>query len=114
MEIRNETRDRLVVPEARWADSFWLRLKGLMFTAELPRGRALVLSPCNSVHMFFMRYALDLIFTDAQFKVVALRPEIKPWRCTWLFRGAVHCIEANPGVIAESETQVGDQLRFLE
>ena len=111
LQIRNETRGTILVPKARVADTFWLRLKCLMFTSSLPDGEALVLSPCSSVHMFFMQYALDLVFVDRKWKVVACVNNLKPWRLTRPYWSAHTCVELNPGAIEDSGTQVGDSLR---
>jgi uncharacterized membrane protein (UPF0127 family) len=93
-----------------------------MLTDALPEGEALVLEPCNSIHMFFMRYPIDVIFVSGQPRpagdgeragthdVVGLVPGIRPWRMTRFYRGARLAIELPVGAIERSGTQQGDQL----
>ncbi len=110
MQITNETRGATLADNARRADSFVARGRGLMFSPPLPQGGGLVISPCNSIHMFFMRYPLDIIFLDASGKVVFMYRGIKPWRMGRVVRGAKMAIELPEGTIGASGTQIGDGL----
>jgi uncharacterized membrane protein (UPF0127 family) len=94
------------------ATSFWSRLRGLMGRAELPSGTALVLKPNGSVHTFWMRFPIDVIFTDRSGRVVGLRSAMPPNRPYAGARRAHQTIELPAGVIVTSGTQRGDQLHF--
>jgi uncharacterized membrane protein (UPF0127 family) len=108
MTITNETRHQTIADKAARAGSFFARGRGLMFTAPLPVGGGLVIEPCSSIHMFFMRYPLDILFLNKQGKVVFMYRGIKPWRLGRVVRGARLAIELPEGTIAESGTQIGD------
>ena len=54
------------------ADSFFTRLAGLMFRQKLPPATGLLLVPCNSVHMCFMRFAIDVVYIDKEYKISAV------------------------------------------
>ncbi len=116
--VRNDTRDTVLAERAVRARNAWERFRGLMLTDELPEGDALLLEPCNSIHMFFMRYPIDVVFVSRQreqtgtCEVVGLVPTIRPWRMTRFFRGARTAVELPAGVIQRSETQRGDTLSF--
>jgi hypothetical protein len=60
--------------------------------------------------MFFMRYPLDVIFTDKEGRVVFVYRGIKPWRMGRLVRGAKRAIELPEGTVDRTSTQVGDIL----
>lgn len=62
------------------ADSFWGRFMGLMGKSSLEFGSGLLIRSCNSIHTFFMRFAIDAVYLDAEFKVVKVRRAMKPWR----------------------------------
>jgi len=70
----------------------------------------LVIEPCNSIHMFFMRYSLDVIFVDRDGRVLFLYEGIKPWRVGRLVKGARMAIELPTGTINRTNTEVGDRL----
>jgi uncharacterized membrane protein (UPF0127 family) len=110
MQILNATRDTQIASAARRASNFLSRGRGLMMAPPLPQGGGLVIEPCNSIHMFFMRYPLDIIFLDKQGKVVFLYRGIKPWRVGRVVRGARLAVELPEGAIDSTGTEVGDTL----
>jgi uncharacterized protein len=62
------------------AATFWQRLGGLLARPRLQAGEALVLAPCSSVHTFFMRYDIDVVFVDRWGKVLKVVHNLRPWR----------------------------------
>jgi uncharacterized protein len=58
--------------------------------------------------MYGMRYPLDIIFLDPAGRVVALYPELRPWKRTRIHRDAGMALELPVGSIEESGTRVGD------
>jgi len=85
-------------------------MKGLLGGKDFPPGRALVITHCQSIHMFFMQFPIDVIFCDRQNKVVGLCLNIKPFCLSPIFFKASYAIELPVGSIAASKTQPGDQL----
>lgn len=110
MIIENVTRANILADKATEAASFLARGRGLMLSPPLPQGGGLVIEPCNSIHMFFMRYPLDVVFTDKEGRVVFMYRGIKPWRMGRLVRGAKRAIELPEGTVDRTSTQVGDIL----
>jgi len=108
--VRNDTRGTVLAERAQRASNAWQRMVGLMFSAELPEGEALLLEPCASIHMFFMRYPIDVVFLSRDHSVVGLVPAIAPWRMTRFIRGARAAVELPVGVIQRSGTLLGDTL----
>lgn len=110
--LRNSRSGKVLSETPEWAVTFWTRFLGLMGRSGLPPGGALVLGPCQSIHMLFMRFPLDVIFTDREGKVVALVEGIRPWRLSSFYREAYYAIELPVGTITASETRVGDLLEL--
>ncbi|CAN5637872.1 hypothetical protein BH23CHL2_BH23CHL2_20250 [soil metagenome] len=74
-------------------------------------GQAVVIDPCTSIHMFFMRFPIDVLYVNRDNCVVRAQPGIRPWRVGPLYtKGARFVIELPEGTIARSGTIVGDQL----
>ena len=44
------------------ADTFWRRFRGLMGRSDIAPAHALLIFPCSGVHMFFMRFAVDVVY----------------------------------------------------
>jgi uncharacterized protein len=66
--------------EIRVARSPWSRLLGLAVRRRPPAGQALLLPRCRSVHTFGMRFAIDLVWLDAEGRVLAIERGVPPWR----------------------------------
>ncbi|MEP6774143.1 MAG: DUF192 domain-containing protein [Chloroflexota bacterium] len=111
MTIHNITRGITIADQAVRAASFLARGRGLMLAPPLAKGGALVIEPCNSIHMFFMRYPLDVIFLDENDTVLFMYKGIKPWRMGRVVRYAKCAVELPEGTIAASRTEVGDKLQ---
>lgn len=114
MKITNLTQKNTLAQNARRADRLLARVKGLLGTKQLPRGEALILDPCNSIHTFFMRYAIDVVFLDRSRRVVALLDSVPPFRLSPVFWKARLCIELSAGACREVGIKVGDLLAFVE
>lgn len=114
VRIENLTRDRLVAERCRVARSLRERTVGLLGTPQPSPGDGLLIERTQSIHMFFMRYPIDVIFIDRGLRVTRCVTRLLPWRVVWWARGARDCIELGVGTIAASGTQVGDQLTVAE
>lgn len=114
MKIINLTRNTILADKARIADSFLARLIGLLNSSGLDQGQALVLSPSNSIHSFFMRFTFDAIFLNRDQQVIALIPGFKPFRISRLYFKAISTIELPAGAILASKTQIKDKIELQE
>lgn len=110
LRIINKTRGTLLADRAEEATRGLQRLKGLLGRRELPVGEGLLITPCNSIHMFFMRFAIDALFLDAEGTVVKLFAALPPWQATWIYPKARSVLELPAGVAAASGTLEGDRL----
>ncbi|MBF0408780.1 MAG: DUF192 domain-containing protein [Candidatus Riflebacteria bacterium] len=96
-------------------DDFFGRFMGLMFVKELSDGEGLILEPTNSIHMFFMRFAIDALFLDAKNTVVACYDSLRPWIgfSSW-HRSAVRVVELKAGILAKNSVKIGDEFDLTE
>ncbi|MHB8575107.1 MAG: DUF192 domain-containing protein [Dehalococcoidia bacterium] len=107
--ILNQTRDATLGERVRRADNPWTRFVGLLGRGALHEGEGLHIAPCGSVHMFFMRIPLDIVYLDKEHRVVKAVANLKPWRIS-AARGAKTVIELPVGTIERTGTVAGDQL----
>lgn len=63
----------------RLADTFFKRFLGLMGRKKLPTATGLLITPCNSIHMMFMRFSIDAVYLDKDMKVLKVAKNILPW-----------------------------------
>lgn len=107
--MRNESRGTLLGDAITVADTRHERNVGLLKHQGLEEGEGLWIVPCLSVHTFFMKFAIDLVFLDKQRRVRKVRCAVPPWRisgCLW----AHSVLELPPGSVAKTGTLPGDQL----
>jgi uncharacterized membrane protein (UPF0127 family) len=101
------------------ANRFFARLKGLIGTSRLEPGEGLLLSPCNDIHMWFMRIPIDVVFVrplagdpeGATHEVCSVREDLPPWRPLPVRDGrARETLELPAGTIRRCGIAAGDRL----
>jgi uncharacterized membrane protein (UPF0127 family) len=81
------------------ADRPLTRLRGLLGRAALAADEGLLIRPTGSIHMFFMRFAIDAVFCDRDLVVLKVARDLRPWRMASA-RGAKVVIELAEGAAA--------------
>jgi uncharacterized membrane protein (UPF0127 family) len=102
----------VVCRSCRLAATFLTRLRGLLGRRGLGEGEGLLIRPTSSIHMFFMRFTLDVAFLDRDGRVVKLVPGLRPWRMSFA-PGARSALELSAGEIERQKLRVGDVLQPL-
>jgi len=95
------------------ADSPVTRLKGLLGRAGLEQGQGRLLRRASSIHTFFMRFPIDVVFLDRALVVLRIEDGVDPWRAACR-RGAKAVLELPAGESARRGLAVGDQLSFAQ
>lgn len=93
------------------AESLIARMRGLLGKSELPEGHGLLIRPCKGIHTFFMKFAIDAVFLDADNRIVALCRDIPPNRATRVYAKAHAVLELPAGSIGP-EALSGDCVDF--
>jgi uncharacterized protein len=78
------------------AFDMWRRMRGLLGRPKPMPAEGIWLKPCNAVHCWFMGYAIDVLFLDAQHRVLKIKRQLKPWRMA-ACRGASSVVELAAG-----------------
>jgi uncharacterized membrane protein (UPF0127 family) len=109
--VRNQTRNTILADAAEVADTSAKRRVGLLKHTHLAPGEGLWIVPCESVHSFFMKFAIDLVYLDRARKVRKVRHRMEPWRVSACL-SAHSILELPAGSVAASGTQAGDQIQI--
>jgi hypothetical protein len=91
------------------ADSFGKRLFGYMFRKE-PHHGAILLKPCNSIHTFFMKFNIDVLFINEHMQVIKKIENLKPRQVVTKVKGAREVLESKAGLF--SNIKEGCKLYF--
>jgi uncharacterized membrane protein (UPF0127 family) len=83
------------------------RMRGLLGRASLDPGEGMLFRPGGSIHMFFMRFAIDAVFCDRELVVLDVARDLRPWRIAG-HKGAKVVVELAAGAAAGVRT--GDRL----
>lgn len=97
-----------LVPNIEVADGPLARMKGLLGRDGLGKGRALLLSPCGSIHTFFMKFPLDLVFLDRESFVTRTVYDVGPGRVVSGGAGARSVLEMEAGWFPRDAIRPGD------
>lgn len=109
--VVDETLGRALAAEARVADRFIDRLRGLMFEARLRPGEGLIIVPCASIHMVGMRFSIDAVFFDREGRVTRVARRVRPWVGLALAPRSTRGVVELPAGAAD-EVEPGHRLRF--
>jgi len=95
------------------ARTLYQRTRGLLGRAELNQGQGLFIPKCSSIHTFFMRFSIDVLFLDKKNAVTKIVPCLVPFRIavgSWGSRGV---LELQSGLLKECDINKGDTISFL-
>ena len=113
VRIFNQTRNQILSERCAVADTLWTRVRGLLGRTGLESGEGLLIDPCPSIHMFGMKFPLDVIFVTKENVVTDFVENIAPGKA---YIAKPHegkariAIELGVGAIANSSTRIGDTL----
>lgn len=114
VSITNTTRQTTLAERCQVAETPWSRIRGLLGRASLGDGEGLLLAPCNSIHMFGMKFAIDVVFVTRDLVVTDLVAGIAPGRMHLAHNHSGKpwaAVELPVGTIVATGTQRGDQLQ---
>ncbi len=110
MKIINITRQKLLAQDIETANTLLTRMKGLLGKPFLNPGQALIITPCNSIHTFFMRFAIDVLFINRNNVIVGLIGDLKPFRLSPVYFNSFFAVELPAGTIQATSTQLQDTI----
>lgn len=100
-----------VASDLELARSMWARSRGLLGRSGLPEGGGMRFDGTNSIHMLFMRFAIDVAYLDRDGRVLKVVHDLSPWRFSSHFR-AKTTIELPAGTLRRHDVRVGDVLEL--
>jgi uncharacterized protein len=110
IRVMNRTRGTVLGDRVRLASDLPGRLRGFLFRQPPAAGEGILLSPCRAVHMYGVRFPLDVVFISETGEVVATYRDLRPWQRSAVHGSARHALELPPGTIRDTDTAVGDLL----
>lgn len=114
MKLINLDTGQVIAWQIHEANSFFTRLKGLLFTKDLPLDCGLRIRPCQQIHTYFMQYDIDVLHLDSDQQVVAIEENLTPGKLGMKHYATMEVIELPAGLIAKTGTKVGHKVKLTE
>jgi hypothetical protein len=95
---------------AEVAENPWTRAVGLLGRKGLPDDRGLWIRPCKSIHTFFMRFTIDVVYLASDGTVVKTGARLRPFRLSRGGRQARSVLELSAGFVERAQIQIGERL----
>ncbi|MGM7703364.1 DUF192 domain-containing protein [Pseudalkalibacillus sp. Hm43] len=112
MELVNLSTGKIIADKMIPAYSFIKRLKGLMFTSSFEEGYAVHIKPCRSIHTYFMKFEIDVLYLNASNEVIAAECYVRPGTIGKHHKGTSSVIELPAGTIHKTKVEPGQALQI--
>lgn len=109
MKLVNTRNKCVLAGNLKEAKTFLEKARGLLGKKSLPAGQGLLIRNCSSIHMFFMRFPIDVIYVDEALKVLKIVRYLRPWRISSAL-GAHSVIELPRGAVKDDNVVPDDVL----
>ena len=117
LRVLNRSKGTVLCERLEVAESMAAQSRGLLGRDDLAPGAGMLFEgswlPLMWMHMFFMRFAIDIVFLDKSNRVLRIDHSLKPWRVSSMVFGARRALELEAGAAVRSSTTEGDQLDIV-
>lgn len=110
----NQNNGVVLADRLRVARTFKSRSVGLLNRTSLETGEALLIEPCTSIHTFFMKFSIDVLFLDKEGYVVKIARNIKPWKLAGCLWGGYMVMEFSSGARVNDVVFKGNKIKIEE
>lgn len=94
LSLENKTKKVILLPLLEKASNPFSRMKGLLGKSQISPEYGLLITSCNSIHSYFMKFPIDVIFIDRNDHVVDWVTHVQPWRLVlprWKAKSVIEC-----------------------
>lgn len=109
MELINLRKKYVIASQVEIADNFFSRLVGLLGRDKFPEKHAIVLKPCRSIHTYFLRFPIDVVFLNGQGEVIHLISNMQTHSFSPVIKKAQKVVELPAGTV-KNRINLGDTL----
>ena len=112
MRAELESGECVIAADVNHANGFFGRLRGLMYKKSMPKGEALLIDRCNSIHTFGMRFSIDVLFLDPAGRILKAVHALGPGRISGPVRGGSAVLEMVSGSLPKGIELEGKVVKF--
>lgn len=108
--LLNQSKQKNILSHLLVAKDFVARTRGLLGLKELKERHGLWIHACPSIHTFFMKFPIDVVFVDEKLVVKSIHQSVPPWRVVVGAFGSSSVFEMPAGTLSKELIETGDQL----
>jgi uncharacterized membrane protein (UPF0127 family) len=108
----NVTTGQIIAQKVKIAQDYKSRSVGLLNRESLGDDEGLLIRPCNSIHTFFMKFPIDVVFLDKIGNVVSVRLRLMPWRMAWAIVRGFMVLELKSGKLNKVAVTAGNAIKI--
>ena len=109
----NVTTQRELGKSISKAVTFFQRTRGLLGRKKIKEGGGLYIPECRSIHTFFMRFTIDVVFIDGDNRITRVVPGLVPFRIAFGPRNTAGVLELSAGTLKDNRCVAGDKISFI-
>ncbi|WP_231514898.1 DUF192 domain-containing protein [Oceanobacillus salinisoli] len=102
--------DTIIAVNVKEAYSFFSRFKGLMLKKSMPENSGLHIMPCSSIHTFFMKFSIDILYLNQNNEIVGMEEGLDPGKIGKRIDNTKSVIELPAGTIKRTSVAVGQKI----
>lgn len=96
------------------ADTPASRAKGLLGKSGLQAGEGLLITSCGSIHTFFMKFPIDVLFLAKDGMVIKAAHRLRPWRLCGCWFGCHVVLELAQGVLPDDAALIKKRIKMVK
>lgn len=113
MKVYNSSKNQIIADDVKVAQNFFTRSFGLLLRKSLSENEGLIIKPCCSIHTFFMKFSIDVLFVNSKNQIIALYENVKPYRILPIHLSSRYVIEFPSGSISSKNIENGNLITIL-
>lgn len=112
--LHNQTKQTPLAENPKVCATPWSKAKGFMFTKKYQQPLLFIFSKEQYVplHMYFVRFSLDILYLNSKQQIVEIKENLKPWQFYHPRKKAMYVLELKQGTVKEKKIDVGDEIRW--
>jgi uncharacterized protein len=112
-KVAVEVNGKILWQRASLAQYPWERMKGLLGKASISREELLILPKTNSIHMFFMRFPIDVVYLNRCKQVLKVVHDLRPGQMSGCLK-AFYALEMKTACAVEYNIMPGQNFFWDE
>jgi uncharacterized membrane protein (UPF0127 family) len=109
----NRRTGQIIAQRVIMAQDIKSRSVGLLSRQRMGKDEGLLIKPCNSIHTFFMKFAIDVVFLGKDSKVAKIVKDMGPFNLAACYARGYMTLELASGVLAKIDMKIGDLIEFV-